>query len=158
MARLRYCSKCGKTRAVDPSHNSYCTTCVSQIVVEKCTQAKVDAVKLKAKTARYKHRLRVKLKKLAQRRPTVANHTAEHDVWLKKQSGVCAVCEKAFGERGFVVDHKRSCCPGIKNCGKCIRGLLCFKCNDVVKGYEYFESRGLLPRFINKFRQGVEGV
>jgi hypothetical protein len=31
--------------------------------------------------------------------------------------------------RGFFVDHARWCCPGIKSCGQCVRGLTCDSCN-----------------------------
>lgn len=55
---------------------------------------------------------------------------------LDKQQGVCALCgrpETDIGRSGNVkflsVDHDRSCCPGTKSCGKCIRGILCSKCN-----------------------------
>jgi hypothetical protein len=30
------------------------------------------------------------------------------------------------------VDHDHGCCPGNKSCGKCIRGLLCMKCNTIL--------------------------
>jgi len=49
---------------------------------------------------------------------------------LDKQGGVCAVCGKAeFTQRQLCVDHDHTCCPGPVSCGKCIRGLLCSKCN-----------------------------
>lgn len=52
---------------------------------------------------------------------------------LLAQKGVCAVCRLVpladrLG-RLFHVDHDHNCCPGKKSCGKCIRGLLCHRCN-----------------------------
>lgn len=59
------------------------------------------------------------------------------EAW-KRQGEVCALCGKP--ERcvrlGAVsrphVDHDHSCCPGVRTCGKCLRGLLCNKCNRLV--------------------------
>lgn len=55
------------------------------------------------------------------------------------QGGKCACC---FGEmvRGNIdristtVDHDRSCCPGKRSCGRCVRGLIHRNCN-LVLGY-----------------------
>ena len=54
----------------------------------------------------------------------------ERDALLESQGGVCAICgsDEPRG-RGWVVDHDHSCCPGIRSCGECVRGILCHKCN-----------------------------
>ena len=43
----------------------------------------------------------------------------------------CWACgiDEPGGSGGFHVDHDRLCCEGNTSCGKCIRGLLCRKCN-----------------------------
>lgn len=55
---------------------------------------------------------------------------------LKKQNGVCEICQRSPEEVGVLaVDHDHRCCPTEKTCGKCVRGLLCDRCN---RGLGYF--------------------
>lgn len=51
-------------------------------------------------------------------------------VMFDLQVGVCAICEQPSpNNRKLSVDHNHSCCPGKTSCGKCIRGLICCRCN-----------------------------
>jgi hypothetical protein len=57
----------------------------------------------------------------------------------RSQDFVCAICgrfatPKPDGSwRELSIDHDHACCPsGKKQCGKCIRGLLCDKCNQLL--------------------------
>ena len=49
---------------------------------------------------------------------------------LEQQDGVCAICKLPPNRNWLAVDHDHSCCPGMKTCGDCIRGLLCGSCNS----------------------------
>lgn len=55
---------------------------------------------------------------------------------LEKQGYKCDCCGTPFDMTGgekkkseVRIDHDHRCCPGKYSCGKCIRGLLCHRCN-----------------------------
>lgn len=67
---------------------------------------------------------------------------------LEEQDYVCAICGKANANgQDLYVDHDHSCCSGSKSCGKCIRGLLCHKCNSAL---------GLFDDSIESLNKAVE--
>jgi hypothetical protein len=55
---------------------------------------------------------------------------------LARQADACDICgtlePRTRGGRFFAVDHDRDCCPGAKSCGKCVRGIICNRCNTYV--------------------------
>lgn len=52
----------------------------------------------------------------------------QFDDMVVAQDGNCAICGHK-DSRGLSVDHDHACCPGRNSCGKCVRGLLCGRCN-----------------------------
>jgi hypothetical protein len=73
-----------------------------------------------------------------------------YEEMLAIQGGCCAICGTTepggHGSR-FHVDHDHHCCPRGKACPACIRGLLCFRCNLALGGFQ--ESLKLLAAAIN---------
>jgi len=63
----------------------------------------------------------------------------KYDALLTAQMGHCAICpatNPGGNHKHFLVDHDHKCCPGRKTCGNCIRGLLCYKCNTSLGGFD----------------------
>jgi hypothetical protein len=55
---------------------------------------------------------------------------AERAYLASIQGGACAICGRT-GER-LQVDHDHRHCPGREGCRRCIRGLLCGRCNTAL--------------------------
>jgi hypothetical protein len=72
---------------------------------------------------------------------------AQYNELLKVQEHACAMCRKPFGDEPPQLYHDHSCCPrrqGTKRpkmCGKCVRGLLCFRCNTALGYIERYGGR-----------------
>lgn len=63
---------------------------------------------------------------------------ARYNEMLAEQGGACAICRQRPDGQRLAVDHDHSCCPTAKkSCGKCVRGLLCARCN---RGIGYFDD------------------
>lgn len=68
------------------------------------------------------------------RRTLAAKYGLDEDTFnniLRNQDNVCAICLGIEVDR-WAVDHDHACCDGDKTCGKCIRGILCFRCNTAL--------------------------
>jgi hypothetical protein len=58
---------------------------------------------------------------------------------LVRQGGVCAICGKEPGILRFSIDHDHRCCSKSvrRDCGKCVRGLLCSPCNTLLNRLDF---------------------
>ena len=67
-------------------------------------------------------------------------HKLEYDRFLDilhSQNNKCKICYTVFDinsveSKKWCIDHDHTCCPGALSCGRCIRGLLCRKCNGLL--------------------------
>lgn len=57
---------------------------------------------------------------------------------LASQDGVCAICrEECSSGWALCIDHDHACCPSPRSgCGKCVRGLLCRRCNTGIGHFQ----------------------
>lgn len=71
--------------------------------------------------------LRNRTKKLAKYGLTIESF----EILLASQGYACKICKSTIpgGQGNFHIDHNHKCCPGQYGCPRCIRGLLCARCN-----------------------------
>lgn len=133
------CTRCKATRNVEDFHSSYnnirrksyrvgmCKECRSAHRKERGEHAKAQPARVK----RYQSDPEYRRKLLSgQHKSRYGITLDEKDAMLAAQGGVCACCgtDEPKG-RGWATDHNHACCPGIRSCGKCIRGVICSRCN-----------------------------
>lgn len=82
------------------------------------------------------------------------------EILFVKQNGMCALCdlnaptiEEMFTIRFWPVDHDHRCCPGRHSCGKCVRGVLCDGCNNILKAlWEDMEWRTRALTYLDRLQ------
>lgn len=66
---------------------------------------------------------------------------------LINQDFKCVIPSCEIKDR-LCIDHDHNCCAGTYGCNKCIRGLICFRCNTLVG---YLEKNANLLGEVNKY-------
>ncbi len=123
---MRTCTKCGETKPVNEFHRRRDT---SHGVEKRCKECRAAHGKMwyaENPDRAWKYQLKLRY----------GITSGQYDELLERQGGVCAICagQNVDGRR-LAVDHDHTCCPGLKSCGQCVRGLLCHNCN---MGVGYF--------------------
>lgn len=159
--QIRRCTRCRKVKAFSEfrsddrmryGRSSWCRSCAN----EKTREYKAaNRDEIQAKRAKYRaENRRMLADDIASRRASNPDHFMkrrhgitmdQHQEFIDRQGGRCAICRKEFCDtRRPVVDHDHDCCPVKKNaggdarrsCGKCIRGMLCDKCNRALGSFD----------------------
>ena len=147
---MKKCSRCKKNKSFSSFHkgsnngySSYCKPCASEYnktkVKRKRKRTYSDSRKMECRTCGVIKPVsdypkgRYSCKSCVSRQAFVRNiekkYGITYDQWESMhnaQGNVCAICAR---KEKLLVDHDHSCCAGQTSCGKCVRGLICFKCN-----------------------------
>lgn len=135
---------------VDTNHcaKGLCERCYNK------SRREIKRAQYMARHRRIKAELGPNFKKWNRERHLKHRYGITPDQWewiFDRQHGRC-VCGKKFEKEGKSnvphLDHNHKCCPK-KSCGKCVRGMLCFRCNSVL-GFLESEPH-LLPQFLVEY-------
>jgi len=95
-----------------------------------------DAIKKqnKEKYLRNKDKILARQKDKFRENPGIHHHVTidEYKRLLSLQEEKCAACKLLPDGESLQFDHDHECCAGRHSCGKCIRGLLCNRCNTAL--------------------------
>lgn len=143
---MKTCTRCNENKPLSdfPNRkgckgglNPLCRECVRLRDKEySTTYRKRNPEQLKKTRSKY-NRSASKLKSNRKWRFGLTQETL--DAMLLLQEYLCGLCRREFSNGETFVDHDHACCPttGEKTCGKCVRKILCRKCNQ---GLGYFDD------------------
>ena len=150
LRELKFCKACNNEKPLDKFYRHKSTADKLYPTCKECTldefKRKRDSNPLDAKNKMFRDRAR---------RYGITTKKLEELISLWPRCAICGNYEtqKSYGNvRSLAVDHDRSCCPGKKSCGKCVRALLCGECNVKVGYLELDRDRLIgLMNYLDKF-------
>ena len=128
---MKQCTKCRsssdqfyKNKNSSDGLQSWCKPCMKDYFADKHARTYVANPKPKSDPERLAWGRRIKY--------AYGITVDDYESMLANQGGSCAGCGvKPDGQR-LCVDHDHKCCSGPRSCGKCVRGLLCARCNKLI--------------------------
>ena len=117
-----------------------------------CVKAYDDSRKEQKKLYHENHK---ELAKILARLTKYGITDSQYKWLLSKQNYKCACCgTNNPGQRTWHIDHDHSCCPDRKSCSKCIRGLICSRCN-LMLGHAHDDVKVLQDgiNYLNNFKK-----
>lgn len=147
---MKTCSRCKETKPRDEFYNntryvdgkqSYCKPCCLAVGRESAAR---NPEKRRAKNRAW-HLANPDKRRVLTVRSRLRKYgltPEDYSRLLAKQGGKCAICRASSpgwrkgraeqDEMSWHIDHDHSCCPHRGSCGKCVRALLCNRCNIVL--------------------------
>ena len=129
------CDPCKRVRK-SRNHAAWRAAVASGVGPSRCIDCDADLRRRKVNivarcrscAARGRHALNGRLERVRRYGITLD----DFDALFEKQGGRCAICRSTSpsnGGRDWSIDHDHSCCPQAGSCGRCVRGILCTRCN-----------------------------
>jgi Recombination endonuclease VII len=130
-------------------HRQYREDHEEEIKVRKRADYKNDRERIKSKSRkRYENFSPEQIKAVGRRTVLTKFHTTEqwYQAKLAEQGGHCALCSRRREENGnrLAIDHDHGCCARSGSCGKCLRGILCRRCNLRLGNLDELLSLGMV--------------
>ncbi len=126
---MKICPRCGLDKPAHDYARDNSRPNGRQRICRMCDNRKARAYYAANKEQKAKYnRIHKGYKKYQRLKQKYNLSDTEFDSMLIAQDGNCAICGHK-DSRGLSVDHDHACCPGRNSCGKCVRGLLCSRCN-----------------------------